>query len=61
MTAILRYLIVAAAAASPGTLFAHSGRVVREGFAWSDVGLAVFAAIGIVVLRRALRQRFRKD
>ena len=38
---------------------AHSGTVTRDGFQWSDVALFVAAALGVWIVRRALRARFR--
>lgn len=47
---------------SPDTLFAgaHSGVIVRDGFALSDVALAVAAAAGVILARRSMRKRARR-
>ena len=38
----------------------HSGQVVRNGFALSDVALFVFAAIGVWLAQRSMRRRASK-
>ena len=35
----------------------HSGQVVRNGFALSDVALFAFAAIGVWLAQRSMRRR----
>ncbi|UIJ46815.1 hypothetical protein LZK98_07690 [Sphingomonas cannabina] len=35
----------------------HSGQIVRNGFALSDVALFVFAAIGVWLAQRSMRRR----
>jgi len=65
MNAIIRtcQALALMAFVSPDTLLArpHSGIVVNDGFEWSDVALAAFAAAGVWFARRSMRARRRKD
>lgn len=60
MNATYRYAIVPALVAfvSPDTLLAaHNGRIVRDGFEWSDVALFAVAVLGVWLARRSMRAR----